>query len=228
MSIENPFGNLPPEGKVDEHKAGQDKKKHSSKIGNWARKTAALAGAVGVGYFGSMQEGVSSNQTKLEGDVGPKLEQKENKSGVRIETTDSFDVLHRDEEFTWGVEYVPRQNKDKGYLAERYVKINNETGKSTVLGEYDNIFDAAKGISKMTGIPEEVRQHAERDASIARTEKNFQASGFTEPTVSPEGKTHMEERTFEGYNIKAKNKVEVDEKGNVVRIADSESSSSGE
>ncbi|MBU6390377.1 hypothetical protein KGQ31_02420 [Patescibacteria group bacterium] len=47
MSIENPFQGVPNE----KPEKLEPKNKSGRKIGRWARKTAALAGAVGVGYF---------------------------------------------------------------------------------------------------------------------------------------------------------------------------------
>lgn len=135
-----------------------------------------------------------------------------------IESSNSLDVLHREKEFTWGIEYVPKEKDGRGFLAQRYVKIENKTGKTTTLGEYDNIFQAAEGALKILDLPEVIRQHAQRDASIIQTEKDFQFSGLTEPTGNIEGETHIEERNFEGYGIHAKTKVEVDEAGNVVKL----------
>jgi hypothetical protein len=133
---------------------------------------------------------------------------------IIIESTDSFDVLHRDKQFTWGVEYVPKRE----FIAQRYVKIDNSTGEITILGEFDNVFQAAEGIAKISDIPEKIKQRAERDAKAIQIERDFQASGLTKPTGKVEGKTHIDERSFEGYGVKAKTVVEVDEAGNVVKL----------
>jgi hypothetical protein len=182
------------------------------------RKTAALAGAVGVGYFGGM-EGVAGDVHNHEKD-GPKSTHREGGSslGKRIESSNTFDVLERDKQFTWGIEYVPKQEVGGGFIAERYVKINNKTGETTVLGEYNNVLEAGKSISAMPDVPEKVRSHAQYASNAIQTEKNFQASGLTEPTGNREGKTYVAEKEFEGYGIKAKTTVEVDEAGKVVRL----------
>jgi len=127
-------------------------------------------------------------------------------------------VLNQGKEFTWGVEYVPKQEDNKTIFSQRYVKIENKTGKATILGEYDSVTRAAEEISKIPDLPEEIRHRAQQDADAVQMERNYQASGLVEPTGKVGGKTHIEERNFEGYGIKTKTKVEVDEAGNVVRL----------
>ncbi len=138
--------------------------------------------------------------------------------GGQIESTDSLDVLYRDDQFTWGVEYVPKEAGDSSFLAQHYIKINNVSGEKVVLGAYDNIFDAAKGVAENSEFPEKVRQHAQNDANVVQMERDFQASGLTEATGNPDAQTHIEERDFDGYGIKAKTIVEVDDAGEVVKL----------
>ena len=225
MSLENPFQTPLPE--QDKSEGEMKAAAPSGKVGKWLKKNVALAGAVGVGFFGGMQENAGASPQKAEKDTRPKLEHREDEArssqGRKIESTDSFDVLLRDGKTTWVVEYVPKQDKDgKGFLAERYVKIDDASGTVSIIGEYNNVFETAEGISKIADVPEIVRKHAQLGASSVKTERAFQASGFTEPTGKVEGKIHIENREFEGYGIKANNKVEVDEKGNIVRLIDSE------
>jgi len=225
MSIENPF--KAPSSEQDEAEGERKAITAGGKAGRWLKKNVALAGAVGVGFFGNMQDNAVASPQKTEKDTGPKLEHLED--GARsfqektIGSTNMFEIVGMDSKATWGVEFVPKQDKDgKGFFAERYVKIDDASGATSVIGEYNDLFEAAEGISKIAGVPETVRKHAQLGASSVKTERDFQASGFTEPTGKVEGKTHIENREFEGYGIKANNKVEVDEKGNTVRLVDSE------
>jgi hypothetical protein len=94
------------------------------------------------------------------------------------------------------------------------------------IGEYDDVMEAGKALSKIPGLPLLVRKHAMRDAAIIQTEKDFRASGLIEPDGNPEEKTHIEVRKFEGYNVKTKSEVEVDEHGKVVKLIDSNIDSS--
>lgn len=129
-----------------------------------------------------------------------------------------FLVMHSDKQYTWGIEYVPKKKEGKRISVQRYVKVDNKTGKATTLGEFDNVFQAAEGASKIPDLPEEIKRHAQRGVEIIQTERNFQASGLTQPTGNIEGKTHVEKRKFHGYGINAETEVEVDEAGNVVRL----------
>ena len=199
MSIENPLANTPPLEDVPEQEEAkeQTKKESGSKIGKLiskVKKTAALAGAVGVGYFGSMGNS---------------------------EAADLFEVLYKDTKITWGVEYVKKSKDGRNFLALRYVKIDDATGTVTIIGQYNNVIEASKGLAKVAGIPEQIVKHAQHDAAAVEMERSFQASGFTEQTGDASGKTHVEERHFTGNGINATNTVEVDEKGKVVRLIDS-------
>jgi hypothetical protein len=229
MSFENPFQNIPPEKTEREPEIEPIKiikNGVANKLGGWMRRSVALAGAIGIGYFGGMQEGVSGDiPQKVEDKGAPKYHETVDVNKEGIKPSDSFDVLHKDATSTWGVEYVKKSDNDgRNFLAERYVKIDNATGKTTILGEYDNVLQSAEGISKLDGIPEQIKKYASRAASAVKTERAFQASGFTAPTgvEKVKGKVHLEKRNFEGYGVKAQNTVEVDEDGNVVRLIDSE------
>jgi len=177
----------------------------AGKLTGWLRKTVALSGIIGLGYLGGTQESRASDATD-----------------GSMSKTNIFEVVHEDAESTWGIEYVPKRHDGRDIFAERYVKIDTKTGATDVIGEYDTVTAAAEGISKMGNVPPEVKALAERDAGVVQTERDFQASGFTEPVGHPTGHTRMELRTFDGYGVHAKNSVEVDEEGKPVHLADSD------
>ena len=223
MNFENPLINIPPpESEAQQEPKDENKQHKGNSIGRWMKKTAALAGAVGVGYFGSMGDATSAEAVSADHGTGPKFENSDGQSVRKtIESSELFDVLYKDKASTWGVEYVKKVKEGRSILAQRYVKIDNSTMETTVLGEYDNLIDASQGLSKMADVPEQVRKSAQHDLDIVQTERNFQASGLVEPKGDASGKTHIEERSFTGYGLNTINKVEVDEKGNVVHLVES-------
>src|SRR3989344_3375351 len=183
MSFENAPQNIPLEKNAE-----QNRKKPDSKFVRGVKKTLAEGSSTGAGYFGSMGEGQAKGAENLVnfGKQGETARERISESkGTReklIESSNLFEVLDRDGEFTWGVEYVKKQGKDgHGFLAERYIKINNDTKETTILGEYDNVLQVAEGISKMRDVPEKVREYAQSAASVIKTERAFQQSGLTEP-----------------------------------------------
>ncbi len=156
----------------------EEPKKEASRAGVLRKMSgkvkAALAGAMALTGAANVQEGdVNSGVTMTEETLI---------QGNRMESTDSFDVLCEDNDFSWGVEYVPKNDarRDIDYVAERYVKIDKSDNK-TILGEFDDVVSAADALSKMPGIPEKVLDHAKRAMDAVKTERDFQDSGLTEP-----------------------------------------------
>lgn len=144
--------------------------------------------------------------------------------------TNSLDVIHRDKQFTWGIEYVPKEKEGKGILAQRYVRINNETGGTETFGEFDNVFQAAEGVARISGLPEEIRERAQHDAGIIQNEAGLLEKGWLELPNGKHGvdvpgsekivdgkKVHTEvRRTYdnEGFDVIAV--WEIDKEGNEV------------
>ncbi len=226
MSLENPLANTPPlEDASEQEVKAEAKIKSRNKLGgliNKVKKTAALAGVVGVGYFGSMGSGEAADASLLENTPNTKHEEvTESSAGKTMEASELFEVLYKETKITWGVEYVKKSKEGRNFLAQRYVKIDDATGVVTILGEFDNVIEASKGLAKVADVPEQIVKHAQHEAGAVEMERSFQASGFTEPTGDASGKTHVEERHFKGNGIDATNTVEVDEKGKVVRLIDS-------
>jgi hypothetical protein len=223
MSIENPLTNVPLSEDVSEPEPNAETKiRPSNKLGgliNKVKKTAALAGAVGVGYFGSLGNAEARDVSVPENSTGPKFEHVTDQSaGKPIEAPGMFEVLFRENNTTWGVEYVSKSKDGRNFLAQRYVKVDDLTGTVNIVGEYDNVIEASKGLAKTAGVPEQIIKHAQYDAGAIETERRFQASGFTESTGDAGGKTHVEERRSEEYGVQATNTVEVDDNNKVVRI----------
>ena len=156
-----------------------------SKAGNWLKKKAVDAGAIGLGLAGSMEKGEAASYVDVKkGAVQSDTKKIESTSArARIESTDSFDVIDRDAVHTWGVEYVPKTDKDGStFIAERYVRIDNKNGAIFVLGEYDTVLEAAEKHSKLSNILLKLSANARLAASNITTEREFQKSGLGEDT----------------------------------------------
>jgi len=198
------------------------KKSNGNGVSNFIKKTAALAGVAGISFFGNIGESNDESSPESGPSDGHRIEHKEESANSnRIESTDLFQVLHEDQKATWGVEFVNKINKaGKSFLAQRLVKINKDSSGTSVLGEYDTITQAAEEVSKLKDVPERVKKFFLYDVKVVEAEKEFQRSGLVEPSGIVVGKTHIEERPYVSGNIKMNNKVEVDEKGNVVKLVE--------
>jgi hypothetical protein len=195
------------------------------KISSFIKRQLGLAATVGLGYIGGMHESVASGQdTMTKASISPEQSAESIQDDSSERDGNSFEVLHKDHAFIWGVEYVPKKHDGKNILAERFVKIDTKTNETSIIGEYNNLIEAAEGLSKITDLPESILRSARANLDAIQTEKDFQASGLVEPNNDISGKTHVETRTFKGYGIETKNKVEVDEKGMIVDLQSSESS----
>lgn len=104
-------------------------------------------------------------------------------SGVGSENL--WEAMHTDDQFIWGIEYVPKEREGGAMLAQRYVRIDRGTGKQTVLGEYDTVFQAAAGAASIPGIPARMRERSQRDVSIVQSEADLLAKGWV---ALPDGK----------------------------------------
>ncbi len=100
-----------------------------------------------------------------------------------------FQSLHQQDGVTWRIEYVPQEKDGDEFLAERLVKIVDSTGERTVLGEYDNLYDAARGASLLPDLPPEVRIQMEADAAPLLAEKKRQAKLRAEGLMAPDGES---------------------------------------
>ena len=177
--------------------------------------------------FHSLVLGAALSHSAEAADLGNKQETVTNHSGpdIRMESQDlqdDIEIQAIEGGFKWGIQYVPKKTVEHGdILAMRYVKINEHTGVQETLGEFDNLIQAAEGISKIQDMPQNMKKLIQHNLGAINTERAFQASGMVEGVKNPIGKTHIEDRTFKGYGIEAHNKVEVDEQGNVVKLVDS-------
>ena len=142
-------------------------------------------------------------------------------SDVSVADSDNIEIQATKDGFKWGVEYFPKQIEHRNILAMRYVKINESTGVKEVLGEFDNLIEASEGLSKIKDLPQNMKKLVDHELGFINTEKSFKASGLVKGVENPVGKTHIEKREFKGYGIEVENKVEVDEKGNVVQLVES-------
>ena len=219
MNFENPLINTPPpESEMQQEPKDENKQHKGNSIGRWVKKTAALAGAVGVGYFGSMGDATAGDTVRAGHGTGHKQKIRETQPVQKTVESSNFMMLYKDGTSTWGVEYVNKTVEGRGILAQRFVQINDTTGEKKILGEYNNLLEASEALAKMPDVPEQVRESAKHDVDIVQTERNFQASGLTEPSGDASGKTHIEERHFTGYGLNTTNKVEVDVNGKVVHL----------
>jgi len=202
------------------------KKKEGEKTGKlskFVKRHLGLATTVGLGYIGGMEANAASGQEavgKTPTVSGRLAENIQDDSSER--DGNLFEVLHNDQAFIWGVEYVPKKHDSRNILAQRFVKIDKKTNETNVLGEYDNLFQVAEGLSKIKDLPESILKSIHSHLDAIRTERNFEASGLVQPNGHAVGKTHVETRNFKGFGIETKNQVEVDEMGNVVNLVSSE------
>lgn len=216
MNFENPQIE---ENNVEEADKIEEKETKSGGFGKWIKKTSALVGVAGVSLFGNMQNANAQENHEIESNnAGPKLENKEAEySGM--DSSNMFEVVYNDTDSVWGVEYVNKLNKaGNEILAQRYIKIDHIDGKKTVIGEYDNLFEASEGLSKINDVPDSIIKLLEHDLGAVKTEKDFQASGMVESNNVSKGRVHNETKEFKGYGIDVKNNVQVDEDGRVVGI----------
>ena len=201
----------------------KDEEEKTGKLSKFVKRHLGLTATVGLGYLGGMQENAASGQETME--KAPIVSEKSAES-IQDDSSERdgnlFQILHKDQAFSWGVEYIPKKHDGRNILAQRFVKIDAKTNKTTVLGEYDNLFQASEGLSKIKDLPESILRLARADLGKIETERNFQASGLVEQSGDVAGKTHVEKRSFKGFGIETKNQVEVDEKGNVVKLVSSE------
>lgn len=130
MSFENPFTNPAPESeqKGPERRETEVEKQPVSKrsgktLGGWVKKQAALAGAVGLGFLGSMQETAAAPPAAEKGG-GPKTEHREETAGSDASRAPgrkiSWGVTHLKEESVAGSE----NRKEKESFAELWFKAN--------------------------------------------------------------------------------------------------------
>ncbi|MDE2037984.1 MAG: hypothetical protein KGI69_02045 [Patescibacteria group bacterium] len=192
-------------------------------IGRWLKSRAALSGAIGLGYLSGLHGAASEGH---ESSMKPRqaTEHAVEQPG-KGPAEAMFEVLDDSDGFTWGVEYVPKEHEGRGILAERFVKIDKRTKASVVVGEYDNVIDAEKGISSTPDVPEKVRAAVAADYRAVMTERAFQDSGLVDRRDGRDAAgvaDHVEERTFKGYGIDVRNKVKVDKDGKPVGILSTE------
>lgn len=187
MSIENPLGCLSPDKGNTENETNQDRKKRGSKIGNWAIKTAALAGAVGVGYFGSMDKVQGQNLENLAiGKHKNKTEQGNKNVGKRV----LFDGPLYSIEGTGEFENIKTGNGDVE-RQELFTIIDKQTGESRQF----------LSASEEDATNEQVKEflfpiHPEWFPNIKKaveTERAFQQSGLTDPKDSYKGSIEVGE-----------------------------------
>jgi len=93
--------------------------------------------------------------------------------------------------------------------------------RDTTTGKTVEIFTDSDETATMHG-PEFLSPLPEYIQKIVDMENSLRRSGLTEPTGNPNGQLRIVERIFEGYGIRVKNTVEVDENGEVVRLIKSE------
>ena len=187
MSIET-SGFSDPRAETADSKGSAKSSGRPGKIGTWIKAAAATVGVAAIGQVGEIPEGMVAspdvnigNQTNTvhverSGDHSP-----EDSSDL----AGTFQVLHDDVQASWGVEYVPKKHENgKSFLAQKFVKINHLTHETTVLGEYDNVIAAARGLSAMPDVPAGVKAFAQGPATAIQNERNLQATGLVEPSES--------------------------------------------
>ncbi len=105
--------------------------------------------------------------------------------------------------------------EDKG--ENQYVITDKETGRS--IGFYDSA-DSGKGVKDFGKSLFQDPMSIPQVKEAIELEKAFQKSGLVALKEKPQGKLHFEERLFNGYGINVKNKVLVDEKGEVAQLVE--------
>jgi hypothetical protein len=226
MSFESIPSSQPEEEEI-KIENGQKSEK-TKKPGRFSSKLTALVGGImaaasiasaGDANFEGRQDEIgnstfdnSTQQTEAE-----KITDAEDKHG------NIYEMLFEDGNYIWGVEYVSKPNLD--HMMIRYTKTDKMGEKTTTVGEYETVFQAAQELEKMPDIPAKVKANAAHQASIVKTEQDFQKSGLVDTgplsTENERDKLHTEERSFQGYGLDVKTTLEVDDKGKTVQILDS-------
>jgi len=88
---------------------------------------------------------------------------------------------------------------------------------------FERVLQEEKGVlGKFEGAGKKARALAAAFVLITAACEKGPADSSNPEGVSPAGKTHIEMRSFQGYGIETRQKVEVDERGNVVRVLEIE------
>lgn len=66
------------------------------------------------------------------------------------------EVIDEDIEFIWGIDYVLKNISGSTFYAKRFIKTERNSGNKVILGEYDNVFEAADGLSSLPNVPDKV------------------------------------------------------------------------
>ena len=138
----------------------------------------------------------------------------------------THDTIYEDGTSRWDVDLVSKPNSR--HLTIRYIKTDTKTNETHIIGEYDNVIQAAQELEKMENVPVSVKRLAAHEAGILKTEEDFKKSGFvgTQNKFDDWGHTvkpneHLETRGFKGYGINTENEVYVDDKDNVTNLKSS-------
>jgi hypothetical protein len=215
MNFENFQDNVPAEDKRDEEKI-EKVDARTGGVGKWLKKTVALTGVAGIGFFGSMNDASATEGSASQGQIDTKPEQTDSKEKINLTET-----VYQSPDYNWNIEYLDKTEKNHGEGSLiRYVRVDNKTGESVTVGEYNNLFEASEGLKKIEGVPESVKKLVDHELSAVKTEQAFKKSGLVD-TREFEGQSkriHTEERPFKGYGIDVVTSVQVNEKGEQVGV----------
>lgn len=163
----------PQESQPEAEKEADKKNKSGGKIGGWARKSAALAGAVGVGLFGGIDHGQAKGAEdllKFGGETGAK-KLSVDKPGERMVLDDPV----------YSIKATGHKEKIKtGYgleLQELYTVTDKKTGESRQFFSADEKGAIENGKEFLFPIDPESFPDFKK---IVETERAFQQSGLTE------------------------------------------------
>lgn len=92
-------------------------------------------------------------------------------------------IIHYEADILWALEHVRKVSPNgQNFYAQRYLKYDRDSGDIVVLGEYDDVFQTAEGVSSLEGIPEEVkqwsRQGMEAVQMVRKTDAALMEHGF--------------------------------------------------